>query len=114
VLDGAAFDCAARPDPGRCRRSLIISPATASASSTSAGASSAVAGQLVFKRSGQLHVQAGSGDLNSLGSIHINFPNKDGVYMHDTPSKNLFGEVSASIPRAVCGCRTCASWSIGC
>ena len=32
------------------------------------------------------------GDLNSLGSIRINFPNKDGVYMHDTPNKNLFGE----------------------
>lgn len=32
------------------------------------------------------------GELNSLGSIRINFLNKDGVYMHDTPSKNLFGE----------------------
>jgi L,D-transpeptidase YcbB len=32
------------------------------------------------------------GELNSLGSVRINFPNKDGVYMHDTPSKNLFGE----------------------
>jgi murein L,D-transpeptidase YcbB/YkuD len=32
------------------------------------------------------------GDFNSLGSLRINFPNKDGVYMHDTPSKNLFGE----------------------
>ena len=32
------------------------------------------------------------GDFNSLGSIRINFPNRDGVYMHDTPSKNLFGE----------------------
>jgi murein L,D-transpeptidase YcbB/YkuD len=32
------------------------------------------------------------GDWNSLGSIRINFPSKDGVYMHDTPSKNLFGE----------------------
>jgi len=32
------------------------------------------------------------GDFNSLGSIRINFPNKDGVYMHDTPYKNLFGE----------------------
>jgi L,D-transpeptidase YcbB len=32
------------------------------------------------------------GDFNSLGSIRINFPNKDGVYMHDTPNKNLFGE----------------------
>lgn len=32
------------------------------------------------------------GDLNSLGSVRINFPSKDGVYMHDTPLKNLFGE----------------------
>jgi murein L,D-transpeptidase YcbB/YkuD len=32
------------------------------------------------------------GDFNSLGAIRINFPNKDGVYMHDTPLKNLFGE----------------------
>src|SRR5690349_8625016 len=32
------------------------------------------------------------GVFNSLGSIRINFPNKDGVYMHDTPLKNLFGE----------------------
>ncbi len=32
------------------------------------------------------------GDFNSLGSIRINFPSKDGVYMHDTPEKNLFGE----------------------
>lgn len=32
------------------------------------------------------------GDLNSLGSMRINFPSAHGVYMHDTPSKNLFGE----------------------
>jgi murein L,D-transpeptidase YcbB/YkuD len=32
------------------------------------------------------------GDFNSLGSIRINFPSKDGVYMHDTPQKGLFGE----------------------
>ncbi|WP_319845234.1 L,D-transpeptidase family protein [Terrihabitans rhizophilus] len=32
------------------------------------------------------------GDLNSMGSIRLNMPNKDGVYMHDTPSKGLFGE----------------------
>ena len=32
------------------------------------------------------------GDLNSLGSIRINFPSQHGVYMHDTPYKNLFGE----------------------
>jgi L,D-transpeptidase YcbB len=33
-----------------------------------------------------------AGDFNSLGSIRINFPSPHGVYMHDTPSKNLFGE----------------------
>jgi murein L,D-transpeptidase YcbB/YkuD len=32
------------------------------------------------------------GDFNSLGSIRINFPSSHGVYMHDTPLKNLFGE----------------------
>ncbi len=32
------------------------------------------------------------GDLNSMGTIRINFPSAHGVYMHDTPSKNLFGE----------------------
>ncbi|MET0313149.1 MAG: L,D-transpeptidase family protein, partial [Hansschlegelia sp.] len=34
------------------------------------------------------------GEENSLGSVRINMQNKDGVYMHDTPSKNLFGENS--------------------
>ncbi len=32
-----------------------------------------------------------SGSANSLGSIRINMPNKFAVYMHDTPSKRLFG-----------------------
>jgi murein L,D-transpeptidase YcbB/YkuD len=32
------------------------------------------------------------GDANSLGRIRINFPSQYGVYMHDTPLKNLFGE----------------------
>jgi murein L,D-transpeptidase YcbB/YkuD len=32
------------------------------------------------------------GDFNSLGSIRINFPSAHGVYMHDTPYKNLFGD----------------------
>jgi murein L,D-transpeptidase YcbB/YkuD len=32
------------------------------------------------------------GSTNSLGSIRINFPSAFGVYMHDTPLKNLFGE----------------------
>jgi murein L,D-transpeptidase YcbB/YkuD len=33
-----------------------------------------------------------AGNFNSLGSIRINFPSQYGVYMHDTPTKNLFGE----------------------
>ena len=52
----------------------------------------AVADQLVFGRGGELPFKQDPGDFNSLGSIRINFPSKDGVYMHDTPSKNLFGE----------------------
>ena len=32
------------------------------------------------------------GDFNSMGSMRINMPNVHGVYMHDTPSKGLFGE----------------------
>lgn len=32
------------------------------------------------------------GAFNSLGSVRINFPNSDAVYMHDTPQKGLFGE----------------------
>ena len=32
------------------------------------------------------------GGFKSLGSIRIDFPSVHGVYIHDTPSKNLFGE----------------------
>ncbi len=32
------------------------------------------------------------GAKNSLGSMRINFPSPYGVYMHDTPLKNLFGD----------------------
>jgi hypothetical protein len=32
------------------------------------------------------------GSFNSLGSIRINFSSAYGVYMHDTPLKNLFGD----------------------
>ncbi|MGE0232565.1 MAG: murein L,D-transpeptidase [Flavobacteriaceae bacterium] len=31
------------------------------------------------------------GDVNSMGFMKINFPNKHAVYMHDTPSQELFG-----------------------
>ena len=32
------------------------------------------------------------GDLNSMGFVRINIPNPHGVYMHDTPSKGIFGD----------------------
>jgi len=32
------------------------------------------------------------GKGNSMGSVKINFPNKHAVYLHDTPTKNLFGQ----------------------
>ncbi|MBM6595517.1 L,D-transpeptidase family protein [Microvirga pudoricolor] len=32
------------------------------------------------------------GDLNSMGYVRINIPNPHGVYMHDTPSKGIFGD----------------------
>lgn len=32
------------------------------------------------------------GERNSLGRVKINFPNRHAVYLHDTPSKQLFGE----------------------
>ncbi len=32
------------------------------------------------------------GEINSLGSVKINFHNQHQVYLHDTPSKSLFGE----------------------
>ncbi|WP_237155564.1 L,D-transpeptidase family protein [Oryzibacter oryziterrae] len=31
------------------------------------------------------------GDLNSMGTVKIEFPSPEGVYMHDTPAKGLFG-----------------------
>ena len=31
------------------------------------------------------------GKINSLGTVRINFPNPHSVYLHDTPSKSLFG-----------------------
>ena len=31
------------------------------------------------------------GPGNSLGSLKINFPNSDSIFLHDTPTKTLFG-----------------------
>jgi murein L,D-transpeptidase YcbB/YkuD len=32
------------------------------------------------------------GELNSMGFVRINIPNPHGVYMHDTPTKGIFGD----------------------
>jgi murein L,D-transpeptidase YcbB/YkuD len=32
------------------------------------------------------------GEINSMGFVRINIPNPHGVYMHDTPSKGIFGD----------------------
>ena len=32
------------------------------------------------------------GEINSMGFVRINIPNTHGVYMHDTPSKGIFGD----------------------
>jgi L,D-transpeptidase YcbB len=37
-------------------------------------------------------VQQPSGDGNALGEIKFLFPNAHSIYMHDTPSRNLFTE----------------------
>ena len=43
------------------------------------------------ERAANYTLRQDSGGGNSLGSIRINMPNKLAVYMHDTPSKGLFG-----------------------
>jgi murein L,D-transpeptidase YcbB/YkuD len=43
-------------------------------------------------RKPRVHVPAGPGEINSLGSVKINFHNEHQVYLHDTPVKSLFGE----------------------
>ena len=43
------------------------------------------------ERAANYTLRQDSGAGNSLGSIRIGMPNKLAVYMHDTPSKGLFG-----------------------
>jgi murein L,D-transpeptidase YcbB/YkuD len=43
-------------------------------------------------RNGRLFVRQPPGDRNALGRIKFMFPNPYSVYMHDTPSRALFGE----------------------
>jgi murein L,D-transpeptidase YcbB/YkuD len=42
-------------------------------------------------RSGSLRLRQRPGPRNSLGRVKFEFPNDDNIYMHDTPSAQLFG-----------------------
>ena len=93
VLDRAGLDRAARPHSEDAGRAGLSRPATTSASSTCA-ATSCTPSQINWysEEAVNYRFKQDPGDFNSLGSMRINFPSKDGVYMHDTPSKDLFGE----------------------
>lgn len=41
--------------------------------------------------SGKVYIRQRPGSRNALGELKILFPNKHSIYMHDTPSRNLFG-----------------------
>lgn len=43
-------------------------------------------------KSGELNVRQVPGAKNSLGRVKFMFPNQDNVYLHDTPSRNLFSK----------------------
>lgn len=49
-------------------------------------------GYEVFSREGRLAARQAPGEKNALGRIKFMFPNDYSVYMHDTPSRALFGE----------------------
>jgi murein L,D-transpeptidase YcbB/YkuD len=44
----------------------------------------------VFRRGNQISVQQPPGERNALGYIKFIFPNQHSVYLHDTPTRNLF------------------------
>ena len=41
---------------------------------------------------GEYRIRQRSGNKNALGKLKFVFPNDDAIYMHDTPSKNLFAK----------------------
>jgi len=47
-------------------------------------------GYEVIRRNGQIAIRQPPGERNALGFIKFMFPNQHAVYLHDTPSRNLF------------------------
>ena len=93
VLDRAGFDRAPRPHSEDAGGAGLSRQRTSSASSIRSG-NELTPSQINWysEEAVNYRFKQDPGDLNSLGSIRINFPSTHGVYMHDTPSKNLFGE----------------------
>lgn len=61
-------------------------------------------------------VRQAYGAGNSLGQLRIQMPNSDSVYMHDTPSKRLFGSVDRFFSHGcvrVQGVNDLAAWLLG-
>lgn len=48
-------------------------------------------GYQVIRRGSQIYVKQPPGERNALGHIKFMFPNRHAVYLHDTPSRGLFG-----------------------
>ena len=53
------------------------------------------------------------GPWNSLGSLKINFPNNDAIFLHDTPTKRSSDGRSAISAPDACGCAMCAGLWLG-
>jgi hypothetical protein len=61
-------------------------------------------------------LRQGSGGGNALGQLRIQMPNPDAVYMHDTPSKKLFGATDRFFSHGcvrVQGVNDLAAWLLG-
>ena len=91
-LDGADLDHQEGDHPAHAARSGLSQRARRSASSTArAQEINPKAIDWSTERAANYTLRQDSGAGNSLGSIRIDMPNKLAVYMHDTPSKRLFG-----------------------
>ena len=49
------------------------------------------------------HFRQEPGEENAMASVKINFPSPFGVYMHDTPTKQLFEPATGISAPAACG-----------
>ena len=88
--------CRSRSSRKRSFRACSAIPATSRArrSASSTGRGAEVDPKRIdwsTERAANYTLRQDSGAGNSLGSIRIDMPNKHAVYMHDTPSKRLFG-----------------------